>query len=205
MPHPGGGPAGPPLSFVGAQGLDALASVRHNARMPTRQTFARRLGATLAALLWALWPAARAGAEEAKPVYRCPGPPVLYTDALSAAEAREKGCHRIEGSPITIVPAVKPRPPASASPARPGEGRVDPAEQRSRDSDARRILADELRREEDRLAALRAEYNNGQPERRGDERNYQRYLDRVAEMKAAIARREADVAAIKRELAKLPQ
>ncbi len=191
--------------FIGTRGLDARASVRHNARMPTRQTLALHLGATLCALLLAAWPAVHAWAREAKPVYRCPGPPVLYTDALSAAEAREKGCRLIEGSPITIVPAVKPRPAASATPARPGEGRVDPAEQRARDSDARRILADELRREEDRLAALRTEYNNGQPERRGDERNYQRYLDRVAEMKAAIARREADITALKRELAKLPQ
>ena len=31
-------------------------------------------------------------------VYRCPGPPVLYTDALSANEAREKNCRTIEGS-----------------------------------------------------------------------------------------------------------
>ncbi|MDP1901592.1 MAG: hypothetical protein Q8K96_14230 [Rubrivivax sp.] len=175
--------------------------------MPTRQTFHRRLGVAAPALLLALWSATDAGAQEsAKPVYRCPGPPVLYTDALSAQEAREKGCRTIEGAPITIVPATKPRPASGpAASSRPGEGRVNPAEQRSRDSDARRILADELRREEERLATLRAEYNNGEPERRGDERNYQRYLDRVAEMKAAIARREADIAALKRELAKLPQ
>jgi hypothetical protein len=61
-----------------------------------------------------------------------------------------------------------------------------------------------LRREEDKLAQLRRDFNNGEPERHGDERNYQRYLDRVAEMKAAIVRKEADVAAIKRELSKSP-
>jgi hypothetical protein len=48
------------------------------------------------------------------------------------------------------------------------------------------------------------EFNNGEPERCGDERNYQRYLDRVEEMKAAIARTQSDLAALKRELAKLP-
>ena len=47
--------------------------------------------------------------------------------------------------------------------------------------------------------------HKGKPERRGDERNYQKYIDRVAEMKAALARKESDVAAIKREIAKLPQ
>ena len=84
------------------------------------------------------------------------------------------------------------------------DSRVDPAAQRQRDGEARRILLDELRKEEVKLAELQRDYNNGEPERRGDERNYQRYLDRVAEMKAAIARKEADIAALKRELAKLP-
>jgi len=50
------------------------------------------------------------------------------------------------------------------------------------------------------LAALQKEYNNGQPERRGDEKNAQKYLDRVAELKAAVTRKEADVAALRREL-----
>jgi hypothetical protein len=143
-------------------------------------------------------------------VYRCPGPPVLYTDALSAEEARDRGCRTIEGAPITIVQTPRPRAgsapaPASAAPAaRSGDAKVDPTAQRQRDSDARRILEAELRREEERLAALKRDFNNGEPERRGDERNYQTYLDRVATMKAGIARSESDVAALKRELAKLP-
>jgi hypothetical protein len=143
----------------------------------------------------------------AKPVYRCPGPPVLYTDALSAAEAGERGCRTIEGAPVTVV-QTRPATPATASApaaARPADSRVDPAAQRARDSDARRILADELAREEGRLAQLQREFNGGEPERRGDERNYQRYLDRVAEMRVGITRKESDIAALKRELAKLPQ
>jgi len=51
---------------------------------------------------------------------------------------------------------------------------------------------------------MRRAYNNGEPERIGGEANYQKYLDRVAEMKAGIERKEADIAAIKRELGKLP-
>jgi hypothetical protein len=137
-------------------------------------------------------------------VYKCPGPPVLYTDSISSQEAKTKGCTLIEGAPVTVMQAPRPRPAASAASARNGEGRVDPAEQRARDNDARRILADELRHEEERLAALNKEYNGGEPERRGDERNYQRYLDRVADLKAAIQRKESDIAALKRELGKLP-
>ena len=143
-------------------------------------------------------------------VYRCPGPPVLYTDALSAEEARERGCRTIESAPITIIQTAKPRSSASSAAgngsaaSRPGDARIDPAAQRQRDSDARRILEAELRREEDKLALQKRDFNSGEPERRGDERNFQNYLDRVALMRAGLSRTESDVAAIKRELAKLP-
>jgi hypothetical protein len=150
------------------------------------------------------WPALSA-AQPTTTVYKCPGPPVLYTDALSAQEAREKGCTTIEGAPVTVIQATKPKPAPAPAASRSGEGRVDPADQRARDSDAKRILNDELKREEDRLAQLQRDFNGGEPERRGDERNYQRYQDRVADMKAAIQRKEADIAALRRELAKLPQ
>jgi hypothetical protein len=183
--------------------------LRHNLRMhPKPLSFSWSSTCRGLMLAGALCLAAFAQAQD-KLVYRCPGPPVLYTDAMSPQAARDKGCRTIEGAPITIVPATKPRPlttaAASGAAGRPGDGnRVDPAEQRTRDSDAKRILSEELRREEDRLAQLRRDFNNGEPERHGDERNYQRYLDRVAEMKAAIVRKEADVAAIKRELSKSP-
>lgn len=144
------------------------------------------------------------GAVQAQQVYRCPGN--LYTDQLGAKEAQERGCKTIEGTPITVIQGPR-REPAKAAPAVPASGvreaRVDPAEQKARDSDARRILEAELRKEEERLAALQQEYHNGEPERLGSERNYQKYLDRVEGLKTAIARKEADIAAIKRELSKL--
>jgi hypothetical protein len=166
----------------------------------------------LPSLLMSSVAAQTAAATAASQVYRCPGPPVLYTDALSPQEAREKGCRTIEGSPITVIQAPRPRPPAataggngSASTApRPADSKVEPTAQRQRDSEARRILLEELKKEEDKLAAMQKDFNNGEPERRGDERNYQRYLDRVADMKAAITRKEADISALKREIAKLP-
>lgn len=169
----------------------------------------------LAHSLWALalspCLAAPASAQQSgREVYRCPGNPVLYTDTLSAKEARDKGCRTLEGAPITIVQAVRPRPasgPVPAAPAvRPADQRVDPGDQRARDSDARRILEGELRREEERLAEMQREFNNGEPERQGAElKNPQRYNDRIAEMRASIQRKEGDIAAIRRELSKLPQ
>ena len=147
-------------------------------------------------------------------VYRCPGPPVLYTDALSPEEARTRGCRTIEGAPVTVIQGNRQRGAAASTPrvgasnanpaASAADARIDPAAQRLRDADARRILEAELRREDDKLALLRRDFNNGEPERRGDERNFQNYLDRVAQMKASISRSEADVAALKRELSKLP-
>ena len=170
-------------------------------------------------LACALAPAAplASAQQPSREVYRCPGNPVLYTDALTAKEAQAKGCRTLEGAPITVVQGARPRPAAAAALPSAREGarevpasrspdeRVAPADQRARDSDARRILEGELRREEERLAELQKDYNKGEPERRGDERNYQKYIDRVADMKASIARKEADIAAIRRELSKLPQ
>jgi len=150
-----------------------------------------------------------AGAQQpGREVYRCPGNPVLYTDTLTAKEAKDKGCRTLEGAPITVVQGARPRqgtPVPKVEGARSGDEKVSANDQRARDSDARRILQEELKREEDRLAALQKEYNNGEPERHGDERNYQKYIDRVADMKADIARKEADVAALRRELDKLNQ
>jgi hypothetical protein len=164
-------------------------------RTTTRCALAVAAVATLIAL--------PARAAEEKTVYRCPGNPVLYTDTLSAKEAKDKGCKTLEGAPITVVQGLRPAKAASGAAAKPGENRVDPNEQRARDSDARRILEAELKKEEDQLADMQKAYNNGEPERQGDEKNYQKYIDRVAEMKANILRKESDVAALRRELAKL--
>lgn len=67
------------------------------------------------------------------------------------------------------------------------------------------ILESELKKAELRQAELGREYNNGDPEKLGPEtRNNQKYLDRVAELKASIARNESDIAGIRRELGRVP-
>src|SRR5690606_20084918 len=100
------------------------------------------------------------------------------------------------------APAPAPGGRPSASP--PSAPRVDTAEQRARDTDARAILEAELRKAEARLAELRTEYNDGAPQRTAQEQlNPQAYAERTAELKAGVARAEADVAGIKRELGRL--
>ncbi len=162
------------------------------------------------------WPAAFA--QEAT-VYRCPGKPGPdgrrtdeYTNIPSPQQAKDQGCRTIEGAPITVIQTSRPRAPATPATggvgnagARPDEGtRVPAADQRARDSERRSILEGELKASQDKLDALRREYNNGEPERRGDERNYAKYQERVAELKAGIERHESDIASIKREISKLP-
>ena len=139
-------------------------------------------------------------------VYRCGNE---YTNNIrDAREAQSRGCKLVEGGNVTVIAA--PQPAKAAAPVRaPSNGstaaRGEDPQQISRDGESRRILESELKRVEARQAELLKEYNNGEPEKIGIEsRNYQRYLDRVAEMKASIARNESDIAGIKREIARLP-
>ncbi len=138
-------------------------------------------------------------------VYRCGNE---YTNSIrDAREAQSRGCKLVEGGNVTVIAA--PQSAKAAAPVRaPSNGsaaRGDDPQQLSRDNESRRILESELKRVEARQAELLKEYNNGEPEKVGIEsRNYQRYLDRVAEMKASIARNESDIAGIKREIARLP-
>ena len=163
---------------------------------------------TVAALLaGAASSPAWAQASDGSVMYRCPGND--YKNTISVKEAEKLGCKRIEGAPLTIIQTTKPQPqqrvgmPVPAASVASG-ARIDPVAQRARDSDARRILESELQLEEDKLVAMQKEFNSGQPERQGDEKNFQKYIDRVGQMSAAIARKQTDVAAIRRELQKLP-
>lgn len=60
-----------------------------------------RLRYTLAAS--ALAALCAVGPVRAATVYRCPGPPVLYTDALTSAEAKRQKCSTIRNAPITVI------------------------------------------------------------------------------------------------------
>ena len=137
-------------------------------------------------------------------IYRCGNE---YTN--NATTAKAKGCKPMEGGNITIIQGptpqatTAPRAAAQSSAPKPAP-RNDSAEQRARDSDAKLILESELRKAEQRLAQAQKAYAGGQPEKEGIEsRNHQRYLDRVAELKASVARAESDVSGLRRELGRM--
>ena len=134
-------------------------------------------------------------------MYRCDNN--YYTN--STADPKARGCKPLEGGNVTVVQGTRPAAvgvlPVKVAAATQAGQRVDAGDQRSRDSDARQILESELKKAEARQAELAREFNNGEPDKQGGEaRNYQKYIDRVAELKASLARNESDIAGIRREL-----
>jgi hypothetical protein len=153
-------------------------------------------------LILLLTASAISGVAAQERIYRCGNE---YTNTVTEAQA--KTCKLISGGNVTVVQGQKPAggggvKVASAPSSAP---RIDSADQRAKDSDARLILEAELKKAEARHIELQKEYNNGEPEKLGPEaRNHQKYLDRVAELKASLARNESDIAGIRRELGRLP-
>jgi hypothetical protein len=170
-----------------------------------------RTFAALTTLLLALLPAAGAYAQSV--IYRCVDKEgrVLYTDTNAG---NCKVVDSIISGAISAPPATSRAPAAgmrqgagrsasssaapTASPA--NFPRVDNATQRARDDDRREILNEELRAEEKKLTDLKRDFNNGEPERQGNEKNYAKYQERVARMRDDIARAEKNVDAIRREI-----
>jgi hypothetical protein len=145
----------------------------------------------------------------AQQIYRCVavgGSSPEYINNVKDAQSRN--CKLLAGGNVTVVQgtAVAKAPVRVAAAAASSGPRTDGSpEQRARDSDSRGILESELKKAEAKLAEQQKEYNNGQPEKQGIEgRNFQRYLDRVAELKDSIARNQSDIAGIKREISRLP-
>ena len=145
----------------------------------------------------------------AQQIYRCAGVGGGAPEYINnVKDAQVRNCKLVSGGNVTVVQGTPvPKAPARvAAPPASGSPRTDSGpEQRARDSDSRGILESELRKSEARLAELQKEYNNGEPEKQGIEgRNYQRYLDRVNDLKESIARSQSDIAGLKREISRLP-
>lgn len=166
--------------------------------MPGHRPSPLRLLAVGASLLLAT------GAVHAQDVYKCVDERGNVTFLNTG---NTKGCNKLTVDPVVIPRSGTGRAPSAAapspSPSPSGFPRVDTPTQKARDSDRRRILEDELHDKEARLADLKREYNNGEPERQGNERNYQRYLDRTERLKEDVARAESDIASIRSEISKV--
>lgn len=116
-----------------------------------------------------------------------------------------KGCKKVDLPGITTFAAPPVKAPAAGTGgkaiATPSDfPKVDGNTQKERDNDRKQILQNELKAEQQKLENLKKEYNNGQPDRLGSERNYAKYEERVKAMQEDIHRSEHNVEALNREI-----
>jgi predicted nucleic acid-binding Zn-ribbon protein len=135
-------------------------------------------------------------------MYRRERPRALHRHAAAKLQGARPAFERLDRRHRRARP---PRRHARARGAGAGgqSGRLPASQQRARDDDRREILNDELRSEERKLAELRRDFNNGEPERQGNEKNYAKYQERVLQMRDNIGRAEKNVDALKREIANI--
>jgi len=145
-------------------------------------------------------------------IYRCGQE---YTNAPRSSAQ----CEPLSTQAIMVVPGTQPSGMAATArrPLVPDVPQVQPErtksepfkgvspEQAERDAQARTMVVQELEKARQQLQQLTQEYNEGEPVKWAAEaRNHQKYLDRVASLKAAMARTERDIDSLQRELARRP-
>jgi hypothetical protein len=137
-------------------------------------------------------------------IYKC----VDGEGRIEFTDSPKKNCKVLDLPSSIAAPAHARSAPAAKAPTQTAAApadfpKVSSYQQKQRDDERRDILNDELRNEEKKLAELRREFNNGEPERQGNERNYAKYQERVALLKDNIGRAEKNVDALKREIANI--
>ncbi len=139
-------------------------------------------------------------AQAQSTVWKCVGPDgrSQYTNVQRDTQGRN--C-TVVNREVSVVPGSAPKARGEAAPA--NFPRVDAETQRSRDDGRRRILEEELAAEQKQLAEARAALTGQEAVRHGDERNYQRVLDRLQPYKDAVAQHEKNVQALQKEIGNL--
>jgi hypothetical protein len=129
---------------------------------------------------------------------------IIYSN-VPLKNARKMVCFQPPAPVAAETPAPTPNPTPSAAPRQQdaNKTRVDAPTQRRRDDERRQILEEELAREQDGLAEARRALAEQESMRSGDERNYQRVLDRLKPFQEAVEMHEKNIASIKREMANL--
>ena len=106
-----------------------------------------------------------------------------------------KGGKKLNLDTLNTIPGAKA---GTQSPA--DFPKVDANTQKKRDGVRGKILEDELKAEEQALKEAQRALKEGEAVRMGDERNYQKYLDRIQKLKDAVAVHETNIEAIKKEM-----
>ncbi|MEW5889309.1 MAG: DUF4124 domain-containing protein [Pseudomonadota bacterium] len=138
-------------------------------------------------------------AVSAQALYKCIDDEgrVSYVDSKNKGSL--KNC-KLLSQDLPVSTISPPRAPAKA----PGDfPKVDRETQRSRDSERRRILEQELATEQENLEKAKKELAEQEAVRLGGERNYQKVLDRLQPYKDKVALHERNIEAIRKELANI--
>ncbi|MDD5298298.1 MAG: DUF4124 domain-containing protein [Rhodocyclaceae bacterium] len=133
-------------------------------------------------------------------VWKCVDPDgkVAYTNTRPST----KGCKLL--SQDQPVNTVKGNRASSAATPTPGNfPRVDGNMQKERDMSRRQILEKELAQEQDQLNKAQKELAEQESLRNGDERNYQKVVERLKPYQDSVAEHQRNVDAIRQEIGKL--
>lgn len=119
-----------------------------------------------------------------------------------------KGCKRMQLDTPNTVSAPPARatgrtPGAAANPTPVDFPKVSGDAQKARDNDRRTILGQELAAEQKSLEQAKKDLADQEAIRLGDEKNYQKVLDRLQPYKDRVAQHERNIQAINRELSNL--
>lgn len=124
---------------------------------------------------------------------------VAYTNT----KPTEKGCKLLsQDQPVSTISGPKPRPSA-ATPTPGNFPRVDSGLQKERDLGRRQILDREIAQEQSLLDKAQKELSEQEAIRTGDERNYQKVLERLKPYQDRVAEHQRNIDAIRQELNKL--
>ncbi len=109
-----------------------------------------------------------------------------------------KGAKKLDLGPTTVntVPAARPKGASAPS----DFPRVNGEDQKKRDDLRKKLLQDELATEQQRLTDARKNLEDGKAVRLGNERNYQKYLDRIQGLQDEVTLHEKNVQALQKEL-----
>jgi septal ring factor EnvC (AmiA/AmiB activator) len=130
-------------------------------------------------------------------VYKCVDENGRLTYTNDKPLSGQKGCVLLSrDQPVTSVPMPK----KAATPTPSSFPRVDDSTQRARDGERRKILEQELSSEESLLADAQKELATQEAVRNGDEKNYQRVLDRLQPFRDKVKQHETNIAKLKTEI-----
>jgi hypothetical protein len=154
-----------------------------------------QIGALLVLVL-GLVLAAPLRAQQIETLWNCRDANGRTTLTNQKADTVGKECRVVQQERVTVVPAAKAKSPANFP-------RESAAERQAAKGKQRDTLENELAQEESMLADAKKKLAEQEAIRLGDEKNYQRVLDRLKPYQDTVEVHQKNVEALKRELSNL--